>query len=152
MTLWETMETMKRSVVSRSSWEGRRDEQVKYRGFFLGQWNYSLWYCAAAAKSLQLCLTLCDPRDGSPPGSPVPGILQVGTLEWVAMSSSRGSFNPGTKPMSPVSPVLQADSLPSEPPGEAHSYVKREDFWEDSKKETFISAIVILWVSLVVQQ
>ena len=36
------------------------------------------------AKSLQSCLTLCDPRDGSPPGSPVPGILQARTLEWVA--------------------------------------------------------------------
>ena len=43
---------------------------------------------AAAAKSLQLCLTLCDPIDGSPPGSPVPGILQTRTLEWVAISSS----------------------------------------------------------------
>ena len=40
---------------------------------------------AAAAKSLQLCLTLCDPIDGSPPGSPVPGILQARTLEWVAI-------------------------------------------------------------------
>ena len=39
---------------------------------------------AAAAKSLQLCPTLCNPIDGSPPGSPVPGILQAGTLEWVA--------------------------------------------------------------------
>ena len=41
---------------------------------------------AAAAKSLQSCLTLCDPIDGSPPGSPVPGILQARTLEWVAIS------------------------------------------------------------------
>ena len=41
-----------------------------------------------AAKSLQLCPTLCDPIDGSPPGSPVPGILQARTLEWVAISSS----------------------------------------------------------------
>ena len=41
---------------------------------------------AAAAKSLQLRLTLCDPIDGSPPGSPVPGILQARTLEWVAIS------------------------------------------------------------------
>ena len=38
-----------------------------------------------AAKSLQLCPTLCDPIDGSPPGSPVPGILQARTLEWVAI-------------------------------------------------------------------
>jgi len=43
---------------------------------------------AAAAKSLQSCLTLCDPIDSSPPGSPVPGILQARTLEWVAISFS----------------------------------------------------------------
>ena len=43
---------------------------------------------AAAAKSLASCPTLCDPRDGSPPGSPVPGILQARTLEWVAISFS----------------------------------------------------------------
>ena len=43
---------------------------------------------AATAKSLQLCPTLCDPIDGSPPGSAVPGILQARTLEWVAISFS----------------------------------------------------------------
>ena len=43
---------------------------------------------AAAAKSLQSCLTLCDPIDGSPPGFPIPGILQARTLEWVAISFS----------------------------------------------------------------
>ena len=43
---------------------------------------------AAAAKLLQSCLTLCNPRDGSPPGSPIPGILQARTLEWVAISFS----------------------------------------------------------------
>ena len=43
----------------------------------------------ATAKSLQSCLTLCDPIDGSPPGSPVPGILQARTLEWVAISFSK---------------------------------------------------------------
>ena len=43
---------------------------------------------AAAAKSLQSCLTLCDPIDGSPQGSPVPGILQARTLEWVAIAFS----------------------------------------------------------------
>ena len=41
---------------------------------------------AAAAKSLRLCLTLCDPRDGSPPGSAVPGILQARALEWAAIA------------------------------------------------------------------
>ena len=44
---------------------------------------------AATAKSLQLCPTLCDPIDGTPPGSPVPGILQARTLEWVAISFSK---------------------------------------------------------------
>ena len=43
---------------------------------------------AAAAKSLQSCPTLCDPIDGSPPGSPIPGIFQARVLEWVAISFS----------------------------------------------------------------
>ena len=45
-------------------------------------------YAAAAAKSLQSCPILCDPIDGSPTGSPIPGILQARTLEWVAISFS----------------------------------------------------------------
>jgi len=45
-------------------------------------------HAAAAAKSLQSCLTLCDPIGGSPPGSSVPGSLQARTLEWVAISLS----------------------------------------------------------------
>ena len=48
----------------------------------------SIVAAAAAAKSLQSCPTLCDPIDGSPLGSPVPGILQARTLEWVAISFS----------------------------------------------------------------
>ena len=48
----------------------------------------SLAAAAAAAKSLQLCPTLCNPIDGSPPGTPVPGILQARILEWVAISFS----------------------------------------------------------------
>ena len=48
----------------------------------------SICTSAAAAKSLQSCPTLCDPIDGSPPGSPIPGILQARTLEWVAISFS----------------------------------------------------------------
>ena len=49
--------------------------------------NKLLWWgTGAAAKSLQSCPTLCDPIDGSPPGSPIPGILQARTLEWVAIS------------------------------------------------------------------
>ena len=47
-----------------------------------------LIWAFAAAKSLQSCPTLCDPINGSPPGSPIPGILQARTLEWVAISFS----------------------------------------------------------------
>ena len=50
--------------------------------------DYHTVAAAAAAKSLQSCPTLCDPIDGSPPGSPVPGILQARTVEWVAISFS----------------------------------------------------------------
>ena len=50
--------------------------------------THTQWHTAAAAKSLQSCPTLCDPIDGSPPGSPVPGILQARTLEWVAIAFS----------------------------------------------------------------
>ena len=48
--------------------------------------NYKNGTAAAVAASLQSCLTLCDPMEGGPPGSPVPGILQARTLEWVAIS------------------------------------------------------------------
>ena len=50
--------------------------------------DWDAFTTATAAKSLQSCPTLCDPIDGSPPGSPVPGILQVRTLEWVAIAFS----------------------------------------------------------------
>ena len=60
--------------------------------FLLGETNVQIQEyaasSAAAAKSLQLCRTLCNPTDGSPPGSPIPGILQARTLEWVAISFS----------------------------------------------------------------
>ena len=59
------------------------------------------------------CLTLCDPVDGSPPGSSVHGIVQARILEWVAIPFSGDLPNSGIKPRSPA---LQADSLPSEPP------------------------------------
>ena len=56
------------------------------------QFQIMISIAVAAARSLQSCLTLCDPKDGSPPGSPVPGILQARTLEWVAISFSMISF------------------------------------------------------------
>ena len=63
----------------------------------------------------QLCLTLRNLMDCSVLGSSVHGILQARILEWVAISFSRGSFQP--RDCEPGSPTLQADSIPSEPPG-----------------------------------
>ena len=68
----------------------------------------------------QLCLTLCNTRDWSPPGSSVHGILQARILEWVAMLCSRGSSQPG---IDPRFPALQEDSLPSEPPRKPYIYM-----------------------------
>ena len=60
-----------RSLAGYSPWDGK-------------DWDAA----AAAAKSLQSCPTLCDPVDGSPPGSAIPGVLQARTLEWIAISFS----------------------------------------------------------------
>ena len=57
-------------------------------GYHQKEHQWQLLVTAAAAKSLQLCPTLCDPIDSSPPGSSVPGILQAKILEWVAISFS----------------------------------------------------------------
>ena len=66
----------------RGRWEGSSGW-----GTYVNPWLIHV-AAAAAAKSLQSCLTLCNPIDGSPPGFPVPGILQARTLEWVAISFS----------------------------------------------------------------
>ena len=63
-------------------------ELVCHRGLSTYPCSWGLPLAAAAAKSLQSCLTLCDSIDGSPPGSPIPGILQARTLEWGAISFS----------------------------------------------------------------
>ena len=70
---------------------------------------------AAAAKSLQSCPTLCDPIDGSPPGSPVPGILQAGTLEWVAISFPNARMRAKSLHSCPT----LWDLMDSSPPGSA---------------------------------
>jgi len=67
--------------------DGDCSHEIK-RCLVLGRKAMTNLAAAAAAKSRQSCLTLCDPIDGSPPGSPVPGILQARTLEWVAISFS----------------------------------------------------------------
>ena len=66
-------------------------------------------------------MALCDPKDCSPPGSSVYGILQVRVLEWVAMLSSRDLPDQGIKTASPVAPALQADSFPLSDQGKPQS-------------------------------
>ena len=73
------------------------------------------WY-TAAAKSLQLCPTLCDPRDGSPPGSAIPGILQARTLEWVAISFFQCLKVKSESEVSQLYPTL-SDPMDCSPPG-----------------------------------
>ena len=89
--------------------------------FWLGQRREDIWtefwmaHAAAAAKLLQSCPTLCNPIDSSPPGSPVPGILQARTLEWVAISFYNAwKWKVKGKSLSPVwlSATLGTASLP----------------------------------------
>ena len=82
------------------------------------------------SKVAQSCPPLFDPMDYSPPGSSVHGILQARVLKWVAISFSRDLPDPGIKPRSPT---LRADTLTSEPPGNADELMlsncgAREDF------------------------
>ena len=83
----ETMEIVRDFIFlgSKITADGDCSHEIT-RCLFLGR--KAMTNLAAAAKSLQSCSTLCDPIDGSPPGPPVPGILQARTLEWVAISSS----------------------------------------------------------------
>ena len=78
------------SICSQVPWlnTGSRSQGYVQLAWAWVMWITCLLAAAATAKSLQSCPTLCDPIDGSPPGSPVPGILQARTLEWVAISFS----------------------------------------------------------------
>ena len=82
----------------------------------------------AAAKSIQSCPTLCDPIDGSPPGSPVPGILQARTLEWVAISFSNAWKRKGkVKSLSRVRPSATPWTAAFQaPPSTGFS---RQEYW-----------------------
>ena len=85
----ETVETLADFIFlcSKITADGDCSHEIK-RSLFLGRKAMTNLAAAATAKSLQSCPTLCNPIDGSPPGSPVPGILQARTLEWVATSFS----------------------------------------------------------------
>ena len=82
----------------------------------------------AAAKSLQSCLTLCDPVDSSPPGSPVPRILQARTLEWVAISfSSSGKWKVKVKSLSHVQLFATPWTVAYQAPPSMR--VSRQEYW-----------------------
>ena len=94
------------------------------------------------AKSLQSCLTLCNPIDHSPQGCSVHGILQARISEWVALPSSRGFSQPRDQPVSLTSPALQANSLPLVPPGKykegkfVHRDIyERKTIWRDVERK-----------------
>ena len=97
---------------------------------------YNSPWCPSLCCVTQLPPTLCDPMDCSPPGSSVQGVLQARILQWVAMPSSRGSsqLRDWTQ-----SPTLQADSLPSEPPGKAWWYCPslKVPLWGDGHIPSF---------------
>ena len=91
--------------------------QVEEKFWNGGFFTFGVWGPCVPAQSLRSCVTLCDPRDCSPPGSSVHGILQARILQWVAMPSSRGSSWPRDWSHVSASPALQVDILPTEPPG-----------------------------------
>ena len=89
---------------------------------------------AAAAKSLQSCPTLCDPVDGSPPGSSVPGILQARILEWVAVPFPGDLPDPGIEPTSPMSPALAGRFFTTELPGKSNLLLLEKQFcWQSEE-------------------
>ena len=90
---------------------------------------------AAAAKSLQSCPTLCDPIDSSPPGSPVPRILQVRTLEWVAISFSNArKWKVKVKSLSHVRPSATPWTAAFQAPP-----------WDFPGKSTGVGCLCLLW-------
>ena len=98
---------------------------------------YETFHPAAAAKSLQSCLTLCDLIDGSPSGSPIPGILQARTLEWVAISvSSAWKWKGKVKSLSRVRLfVTPWTAAHQAPPSMGFS---RQEYWSGVPLPSFI--------------
>ena len=112
------------------NWEVSRGEGLPARkheailNILIWRWDLnSSAAVAAAAKSLQLCPTLCDPIDGSPPGSAIPGILQARTLEWVTISfSNAGKWKVKVK-------LLSRDPMDCSLPGSSVHGFSRQEYW-----------------------
>ena len=123
-------------------------EWISFFNMLVWIMDYSLGWvlvAAAAAKSFQSCLILCDPIDGNPPGSPVPGILQARTLEWVAISFSNAwkwkvkvkSFSRVRLSATPWTVAHQA------PPSMGFS---RQEYWSG----VLLLVLVGMWIRLAV--
>ena len=114
-----------------------------FQGFSLPKEGTLLSYvsciaAAAAAKSLQSCPTLCDPIDGSSPGSPVPGIPQARTLEWVAISfSNAGKWKVKVKLLSRVRPSATPWTVTYQAP--LSTGFSRQEYWSGVPSPSCIS-------------
>ena len=95
--------------------------KIKKTKSIYNQQNCPIRNAESSLLAAQLCQTLCDPKDCSLPGLSIHGIFQARTLEWVAISFPGNLPNPGIKPRSPT---LQADPLPSEPPGNPQKFLR----------------------------
>ena len=130
ITSWQTeggeMETVTDFLFLGSKITADNDSSHEIK--MLAPWNESYDKPAAAAKSLQSCLTVCDPRDSSPPCSPIPGILQARTLEWVAISfSNAGKWKVKVKSLSRVQLLVTPWTVAYQaPPSMGFS---RQEYW-----------------------
>ena len=131
---WRTLIYRLKSVLK--IWENNPCISLLLTFFF-----FFFFCCAVLCLVTQSCLTLCDPMESSPPDSYLHGILQARILEWVGMPFSRGSSQSGTESRAPI---LQMDSLPSEPPGKPIDFFYQGVYsfggvwgreWAERKKE-----------------
>ena len=114
--------------------------------YFITPRRFPMPVAAAAAKLLQSCVTLCDPRDGSPPGSPIPGILQVRTLEWVAISfSSAWKWKVKVKSLSCVQLLVTPWTAAHQaPPSMGFS---RQEYWSGVPLSSPLCLLVVTFIS-----
>ena len=113
--------------------------------YFFYFFNFeSIWDAAAAAKSLQSCPTLCDPLDGSPPDSPIPGILQARTLEWVAISFSNAwKWKAKAKSLSRVQLLTTPWTAAHQAP--LSMGFSRQEYWSGLPYEYSLIVIITSW-------
>ena len=103
---------------------------------------------AAAAKSLQSCPTLCNPRDGSPSGSLVPGILQARTVEWIAISfSNAGKWKVKVKSLSPVRLLATLWTAAYQVPPSMGS--SRQEYWSGLPLPSPIQGLTVLFFTII---